>query len=211
MDDLDGFTDCDSGYCGLCSYTKEELRRDSAQHPGVYEATQEGEVRIGRLPGAFGIASTRFNMTHYEPPNELETIARDVEGRIIHGYKVLEFICGQPFNWQGCGSLWGPMYLAPDITDFGSIDYVCDILEFDINKLPWKPDVELRASPPCTGFSVAAIGQTLEFESSGPRVVLITIPQTETARLGIAILNKTLDIIRRSYSRSCGSLRIPGG
>lgn len=83
---------------------------------------------------------------------------------------------------------------STDITDFGGIDYVCDILEFDARQLPWKPDV-IWASPPCTGFSVAAIGHhwNREQRASGG---FDYIPQTETARLGIAILNKTLDIIR---------------
>ena len=41
---------------------------------------------------------------------------------------------------------------------FGQIDYVTDILQFDFNKLPFHPDI-IWASPPCTYFSVASIGK----------------------------------------------------
>jgi site-specific DNA-cytosine methylase len=45
---------------------------------------------------------------------------------------------------------------SSDINDFEGIHYVVNILDFDINKLPFHPDI-IRASPPCTGFSVAAL------------------------------------------------------
>lgn len=43
-----------------------------------------------------------------------------------------------------------------DINNFEKIDYVVDILDFDINKVPFKPDI-IWASPPCTTYSIAAI------------------------------------------------------
>ena len=44
-----------------------------------------------------------------------------------------------------------------DWEQYGAIDYVADILEFDYNKIPYDVDV-IWASPPCTTFSVASIG-----------------------------------------------------
>ena len=40
-----------------------------------------------------------------------------------------------------------------DYNNFDGIDYVIDILQFDYNELPYKPDI-IWASPPCTYFSV---------------------------------------------------------
>ena len=60
--------------------------------------------------------------------------------------------------------------------------------EFDYKKVPFKPDV-IWASPPCTGFSVAAIGH----HWSGGKEAYI--PKTETAKLGIELVKKTLEII----------------
>lgn len=75
-----------------------------------------------------------------------------------------------------------------DINAFDGINYVGDILEFDMNRLPWVPDV-IWASPPCTGFSVAAIGHHW---TGGKNAY---IPKTDTARLGVEIVKKTFEII----------------
>ena len=77
---------------------------------------------------------------------------------------------------------------SSDINSFDKIDYVTNILEFDYKKVPFKPDV-IWASPPCTGFSVAAIGH----HWSGGKEAYI--PKTETAKLGIELVKKTLEII----------------
>ena len=47
--------------------------------------------------------------------------------------------------------------LSSDINDFENISYVKNILEFDYNEIDFKPDI-IWASPPCTAFSVAALG-----------------------------------------------------
>jgi len=41
-----------------------------------------------------------------------------------------------------------------DINDFDGIDYVGDILNFDYDKVPFKPDI-IWASPPCEKWSLA--------------------------------------------------------
>ena len=101
--------------------------------------------------------------------------------------KVLELFAGSRSIGKAAEFI-GAEVFSSDITQFEGIDYVCDILNFDINKLPWKPDV-IWASPPCTGFSVAAIGH----HWTGGKGAYI--PNTDTARLGIQLLEKTLEII----------------
>jgi len=74
-----------------------------------------------------------------------------------------------------------------DRDNFDNIDYVCDIFDFDINKLPFKPDI-IWASPPCTFFSVASIGKHWNKDNT---------PKTEQAILGIKIVEKMLEIIEQ--------------
>ena len=72
-----------------------------------------------------------------------------------------------------------------DFKAFDNIDYVVDILDFDINKIPFRPHI-IWASPPCTYFSVASIGHHWNKDHS---------PKTEQAKHGVKIVQKTLDII----------------
>jgi site-specific DNA-cytosine methylase len=82
----------------------------------------------------------------------------------------------------------GMEVLSSDINDFENISYVKNILEFDYAEIDFKPDI-IWASPPCTGFSVAALGHHW---TGG---VGAYIPRTDTAKLGIEIAKKTLEII----------------
>lgn len=77
---------------------------------------------------------------------------------------------------------------SSDIHQFGKIDYIIDILDFDYTKVPFIPDI-IWASPPCTGFSVASIGHHW---TGGSKAY---IPKTDTAKLGIKLVKKTLEII----------------
>lgn len=64
-----------------------------------------------------------------------------------------------------------------------------DILKLKPSDLPQKPFI-LWASPPCTGFSVAA------FSTHWTGGKGAYIPATETAKTGILLLRKTLKLIR---------------
>jgi len=75
---------------------------------------------------------------------------------------------------------------SSDIEQFTDIDYVVDILEFDYERVPFIPDI-IWASPPCTGFSVASIGRHWNIDNT---------PKTDTARLGVKLVGKTIDIIK---------------
>lgn len=77
---------------------------------------------------------------------------------------------------------------STDIEPFEGIDYVVDILEFDVNKVPFVPDA-IWASSECQGFSVAAIGHNW----TGGKGAYI--PKSDRAKLGIKLAQKTIEII----------------
>lgn len=101
--------------------------------------------------------------------------------------KILELFAGSRSIGKAWEELWHQVF-SSDIIDFGWIHYVCDIRNFDITKIPFVPDI-IRASPPCTWFSVAAIGH------NRTRWKGAYIPKSDTARLWIELVKKTLDII----------------
>ena len=102
--------------------------------------------------------------------------------------KLLELFAGSK-SISNVAEELGFQVFSTDITEFCLIDYVTDILEFDVNKVPFIPDV-IWASPPCTGFSVSACG----YHWTGGKCAYI--PKTKTAKLGIRIVLKTLEIIK---------------
>jgi site-specific DNA-cytosine methylase len=101
--------------------------------------------------------------------------------------KVLELFAGSRSVGKSAESL-GMEVFSSDITPFDGIHYAVSILDFDVTKLPFKPDI-IWASPPCTGFSVAALGH----HWTGGKGAYI--PATDTARLGIELVKKTIEII----------------
>jgi hypothetical protein len=101
--------------------------------------------------------------------------------------KVLELFAGSRSVGKVADQL-GWKVFSSDFEAFEGIDYQIDILKFDVSKVPFKPDI-IWASPPCTGFSVAAIGRNWEKTETD------AIPKTDTARLGIELVKKTIEII----------------
>lgn len=101
--------------------------------------------------------------------------------------KVLELFAGSRSVGKVADKL-GWKVFSSDFEAFEGIDYQIDILKFDVSKVPFKPDI-IWASPPCTGFSVAAIGRNWEKTETD------AIPKTDTARLGIELVKKTIEII----------------
>jgi len=98
--------------------------------------------------------------------------------------KVLELFAGSR-SFSKVAEEMGMQTFTSDYKDFEKIDYVCDILDFDVSKVPFKPDI-IWASPPCTYFSVASIGHHWNKDHT---------PKTKEAILGVKIVQKTLDII----------------
>lgn len=100
---------------------------------------------------------------------------------------VLELFAGSRSIGKAAEYLGLNVY-SSDINNFENIDYVIDIIDFDINKIPFKVDI-IWASPPCTAFSVASLG----YHWTGGKNAYI--PKTDGAKLGIELAKKTIDII----------------
>lgn len=67
--------------------------------------------------------------------------------------KVLELFAGSRSIGKVAEEL-GYEVFSTDVNNFDGIDYVVDILNFDINKIPFAPDI-VWASPPCASYSMA--------------------------------------------------------
>lgn len=98
--------------------------------------------------------------------------------------KVLELFAGS-CSFSNVAKEYGYETFTTDYNNFDGIDYVTDILQFDYNELPYKPDI-IWASPPCTYFSVASIGKHWNADHTPKSIEAIT---------GMAIVNKTKEII----------------
>jgi hypothetical protein len=98
--------------------------------------------------------------------------------------KVLELFAGSCTFTREAKNL-GYETFSSDYKEFPNIDYSVDILEFDISKVPFKPDL-IWASPPCTYFSVASIGKHWNKDHT---------PKSNNALIGVKYVQKTIDII----------------
>jgi len=101
--------------------------------------------------------------------------------------KILELFAGSR-SFSKIAEARGHEVFTTDYKAFEGIDLVADFLEVKASDIPFKPDI-IWASPPCTGFSVAAIGHHW---TGG---VGAYIPRTDTAKNGIKLLDHTLKII----------------
>ena len=106
--------------------------------------------------------------------------------------KVLELFAGSR-SFSKVAEGMGIETFTTDIKPFDKIDLVIDILDLDNDLLMEKlfekgiDNVDIIwASPPCTYFSVASIGHHWNKNHT---------PKTEQAKLGVQIVQKTLDII----------------
>ena len=98
---------------------------------------------------------------------------------------VLELFAGSR-SFSRASEKYGAKTYTTDFIDFDKIDQVCDVFDFDPNKVPFVPDV-IWTSPPCTFFSVASIGRHWNKDHT---------PKTENAKLGVKIIERTKDIIK---------------
>tara|TARA_B100001093_G_scaffold81627_1_gene73041 strand:- start:1385 stop:2017 length:633 start_codon:yes stop_codon:yes gene_type:complete len=103
---------------------------------------------------------------------------------------VLELFAGSRSIGKAAESLGYNVY-SSDINPFDNIDYSIDILKFNINKIPFRPDI-IWASPPCTYFSVASIGKHWNKDHT---------PKTEQAVFGVKLIKKTINIIKQLKPR----------
>lgn len=98
--------------------------------------------------------------------------------------KVLELFAGS-CSFSNVAKELGHETFTTDIKQFGKIDYVCDIMDFDIRQIPFVPDI-VWASPPCTTFSIASVGHHWNKDRT---------PKTKEAMLGFKIITYTQLII----------------
>lgn len=101
--------------------------------------------------------------------------------------KILELFAGSRSIGKVADRLAFDVY-SSDIEQFGGIDYVIDIMEFDVTKIPFVPDI-IWASCPCTAFSVAAIGKNWTKDGDN------YLPKNPRAEFGLKLVQKTLEII----------------
>jgi site-specific DNA-cytosine methylase len=101
--------------------------------------------------------------------------------------KVLELFAGSRSIGKAAEIL-GYKVFSSDLINFEKIDYVTSILDFDINKVPFQPDI-IWASPPCTAFSVAAIGKNWTKDGDN------YIAKNPRADFGLELVKKTIQII----------------
>jgi hypothetical protein len=100
---------------------------------------------------------------------------------------VLELFAGSRSVGKQAEKL-GMNVFSSDLIEFEGINYPVSILDFDVSKVPFQPDI-IWASPPCTSFSVASIGH----HWTGGKGAYI--PKTDGARLGLELVKKTIEII----------------
>jgi site-specific DNA-cytosine methylase len=79
----------------------------------------------------------------------------------------------------------GHKTFTTDVKGFDSIDYIIDIMDFNVKKIPFKPDI-IWASPPCTTYSIAAISHHRPHNK----------PLSEFAIKSDNMVKKTLEIIK---------------
>ena len=109
--------------------------------------------------------------------------------------KVLELFAGSR-SFSKVAEEMGMETYTSDREPFDNIDQVCDIFDFDLEKLErefGKPDI-VWASPPCTFFSVSSIGHHWNKDHT---------PKTENAKLGMKIVAETLWIIKMLNPKYC--------
>ncbi|MCK9461602.1 MAG: DNA cytosine methyltransferase [Proteobacteria bacterium] len=99
--------------------------------------------------------------------------------------RTLELFSGSKSFSQVAGKRGHEVFTSDYISEYDS-DYCVDVMEFDYKKIPYIPDV-IWASPPCTAFSVAAIGKNWNRDYT---------PKHERAELGLRIVAKTIEIIK---------------
>tara|TARA_R110002167_G_scaffold297167_1_gene501530 strand:+ start:466 stop:1107 length:642 start_codon:yes stop_codon:yes gene_type:complete len=76
------------------------------------------------------------------------------------------------------------------LNHYTKIDLVQDILELDVDDIPFQPDI-IWASPPCTTFSIASCGHHWNApDDKGNRE-----PKTVKAEIGLTLLEKTIWIM----------------
>lgn len=103
--------------------------------------------------------------------------------------KVLDLFAGLE-GWSKPFRDRGHNVFSTDFDPKFKVNLVKDILNITPSDIPWVPDIIL-ASPPCESFSVMNIGKNW----TGPNDEIPNQPKTESAKLGLKILERTVWLI----------------
>lgn len=98
--------------------------------------------------------------------------------------KVLELFAGSCSISKTAKIEFGAHCFSSDLLPFVGVDYICDIVDFELSRIPFSPDI-IWASPPCTSFSIAAISHHWTRNNK---------PKSDRAREAYGILNKVYEI-----------------
>ena len=113
--------------------------------------------------------------------------------------KVLELFAGSR-SFSKVAEEMGMETHTTDFKDFEGIDQVCDIFDFDYDKVGFIPDI-IWASPPCRTFSVASCSTHWTKDKSAINEFNQSykdkefIPKTENAEWGLRMVRKMKEII----------------
>lgn len=103
--------------------------------------------------------------------------------------KVLDLFAGLE-GWSKPFRDRGHNVFSTDFDPKFKVNLVKDILDLTPSDIPWVPDIIL-ASPPCESFSVMNIGKNW----TGPNDEIPHQPKTDSAKLGLKILERTVWLI----------------
>lgn len=100
--------------------------------------------------------------------------------------KVLDLFAGLG-GWSQAFRDRGHEVLRLEVERRFNPDITADIITWDPLSLSWTPDIVL-ASPPCTAFTMMTVGRNWTHAPENS-------PKTDTARLGLRLLERTLEVI----------------
>ena len=97
-------------------------------------------------------------------------------------------------SFSKVASKLGHVTFTTDYEEIDGQDLVADIKELNVSDFPYYPDI-LWASPPCEGFSVAAIGRNWTGGHKG------YIPKSESAKRSIELVQHTMRLINNLWPK----------
>lgn len=105
---------------------------------------------------------------------------------MTHELKLLELFCGFKSISKEAEKA-GIITFTSDVNKRFKPDYLVNIFNFDINKIPFHPNI-IWASPPCTCFSVASAWK--HWNKRGEPITIFAVQALKMIQITIDIINK---------------------